>query len=371
MKNERGSSRLIIVACTVALLSGAVWGSVSWLASSAAESKAQELLADVARADALCLEEKFPEAQTAFETLIPQAEEIAEREPMPLSLGLRSLAEIYRVREDHQREIETLEKRLALSEQMHGADSILLRNEVLRLAEAYLQNERLQDAAASYDRAIQLMKNERGLGDVDSIVGLAKVRIKQGRLADAEALARQAVTELGGNPVANASTYAAALNLVGESLRRAGDLEEAATWVKQAYEFRDSHFGRSHPEYADGLFYQGVLDDSMGDWQSADIAFSKAALVLGQARSFYRQRVRDKGIAEWALLNELSLRKTSERFALAHELLGESKALRTRAFGNSHPRLGEVYMAEARVYRAEGRRNHAIALEIQAKEMRD
>ncbi len=90
---------------------------------------------------------------------------------------------------------------------------------------------------------------------------------------------------------------------------------------------------------------------------------------LSRAKGHYRQRIRDRGINEWALLNELSTKQTEARFDLAHELLDESLRMRKDKFGDEHARIAELYYTMASVYRAEGKSNHAIALEIQAKEM--
>jgi tetratricopeptide (TPR) repeat protein len=149
------------------------------------------------------------------------------------------LAGIYRTRMNYQEAepmlLEALQIARAARPQNHGVTAELWS----RLGELYRDQSRLDEAIDAYERALEIRELEMsGLDDralADSQYDLGLINFDRGRFADAEVYFAQA-TELYQRVLGNSQRTANALENLAAAEEELGQLEEAETHLRQAYD---------------------------------------------------------------------------------------------------------------------------------------
>lgn len=123
------------------------------------------------------------------------------------------------------------------------------------LGEVYLAEKKYGDADASLNRAIAIVVTGNDPVQVGNVnLDLARLRLEQGRAADASDFARKALATYQSSLGGNSRQATGALCALGDSLRLAGNFTDAEAPLRQCADLRESDGGIDSTDFADAVY---------------------------------------------------------------------------------------------------------------------
>ncbi|KAG6914377.1 hypothetical protein DXG01_000678, partial [Tephrocybe rancida] len=272
-----------------------------------------------------------------------------------------TLGEVY-MRQDKLDEAEaSFEHAIELHQQAH--DVLGEAYDVKNLGEVYMRQDKLDEAEASFEHAIELHQQAHDvLGEAYDVQNLGEVYMQQDKLDKAEAsfehaieLHQQAHSVLG---------EAYDIQNLGKVYMRQDKLDEAEASFEHAIELhQQAHdvLGEANDVQSLGKVYmqQDKLDEAEASFEHARELHQQAHDVLGEANDirnlgevYMRQNKLDEA--------EASFEHARELHQQAHDVLGKANDVQS---------LGEVYMRQNKLDEAEASFEHARELHQQAHDV--
>jgi tetratricopeptide (TPR) repeat protein/tRNA A-37 threonylcarbamoyl transferase component Bud32 len=189
---------------------------------------------------------------------------------------------------------------IAIDDQAHAQPNSHTAWHVNDLANTYALQGRFEQAQASYAKALAMNQALAPAGDLArsvNLANLARLRFRQGDVAEAQALLRDAIRRkeqlLGADYKDNGRSYDRAC--LAQILVARGRLDEAREIVDDVLAEARTRHAEAHPDIAFALAVQARLMSARGDAQRAStLAASAVAMdtALGDARSERTTRAR-------------------------------------------------------------------------------
>jgi hypothetical protein len=229
--------------------------------------------------------------------------------------------------------------------------------------EKALREARYQDAARVFETAVR--EAER-LGEKDerlpqSLLNLARVRLKQGRYGEADRLCLRAQPLLERIHGEEHVAVARCLNLRAEVYRFLGLAKDAEAVARRALALREKLLGKQHPETAESVDMLAILGKAH-ERIERDNALIYEAFSLTDRSLAVRERVLGNAHPDLAAsLLAIAARGDSDE-AVKH--LQRAIGLVKKAYGDKHPDLAQCLTALAGVYN----RQEKLAEAAQAQE---
>jgi tetratricopeptide (TPR) repeat protein len=191
---------------------------------------------------------QMEEAQKNVEKAVSLAKELPAGNSEVTYSAMTNLAEIY-IHQGKLGEAEPLLKQaLAMEETAKEPDTIMLGKTLNDLATLYLYQKNLKGAEDAYRKAITHAEKSDDLEfKTLSLSNLAVALLAQGKAAEAEPLAKQAVTLRESNSGANHPGLALVLNTLGNCQASQGKLADSEPVLKRAIEIQRTSFPATHP----------------------------------------------------------------------------------------------------------------------------
>jgi tetratricopeptide (TPR) repeat protein len=150
---------------------------------------------------------------------------------------------------------------------------------------------------------------------------------------------------------------AVAANNLGQALAQRRKYREAAVQHRRAVAIWEQHGAAARADLAVGMLNLSRVARLQNDFDSAAVWLERAGAVLGA------KPTADPGVAAALLHQQGALALDLRAFAEAERMLGASLAARERLYGSTHPALLDVLADYARLLRATGRKQAAVAVE--------
>ncbi len=212
----------------------------------------------------------------------------------------------------------------------------------LGIAALYEQNFSVAEEQLSASLALrekELQKSLSGVAENASFLGQA--RFEQGRYREAAAAYQRAVEIW--------RDHAEVLDGLGMSLLYAGDAKAAEAPLREALALRETTLGLEHPDTIASLSHTGLLAQELGRYEEAEVLHRRAA-DAAEKNAAVGDRLRA------TLFNDLaSLYFSQSRFAEAESLFARSLIFMERAHGPDHPEVATTLSNLAVTYSSQGR----------------
>ncbi|MCG3164156.1 MAG: Serine/threonine-protein kinase PknD [Acidobacteria bacterium] len=241
---------------------------------------------------------------------------------------------------------ELLEEALKLRRQTLGAESADVAASLHHLgALAYAKGD-FAASEARFREALQLRR--KLLGDehpdvADSQSRLGLLLVDRGNLIEAEPLLRGALA-LGRRRLGSYKTLTNSLCGLARLLSKQGKVAEAADLYRQAPALYRELYGAESHAVADGLSYLALTLQELGDYTGAEFLFRE---VLAPQDAESRDMV-------WGLANLALLLQDKREYAEAERLYQQAVALQRKLFGENHQDLAGLMNNQAFLLREKG-----------------
>lgn len=191
---------------------------------------------------------QMSDAQKNVEKAVAIAKELSGDNSEVSYSAMTNLAEIY-IHQGKLGDAEPLLKEaLKMEESAKEPDTMMLGKTLNDLATLYLYQKNLKGAEEAYRKAITFADKTDDLEfKTLSLSNLAVALLAQGKAAEAEPLAKQAVTLRESNSGANHPALALVLNTLGNCQASQGKLIDSEPVLKRAIEIQRTSFPTNHP----------------------------------------------------------------------------------------------------------------------------
>jgi tetratricopeptide (TPR) repeat protein len=236
---------------------------------------------------------KYDEALPLTERAVALAEEVLGPEHPKVAVSLNNLAELYRLKSNHERAESSLQRALAISEKALGAEHPAVAESLNNLARLYRVTGKFERAEPLFQRALSI--NEKALGPehprvATALNNLAGLYRAKGELARAEQLFRRALDIRQKVLPPEHPRIAESLNNLAVIYRTKGDFVQAEALYLRAVELEEKVLGEDHPNLAASVNNLAQVYMEKGDYARAESLFKRALALSekGRWRAPYR-----------------------------------------------------------------------------------
>ena len=258
-----------------------------------------------------------------------------------------------------------LESALAVREKLFGPNHFLVADTLIRLALIHSRQGRLAEAEQLQTRAIGILRPQGPEPELAAALNnLGSVMSAQGRSKEAEARIREAISiwdKLGSN---NDLSLAGGLLNLGILLQARKEYDEAARVLARARQIDEKALPPNHPRIAMDLNAAGVLATARKNYREAEQLLVRSAAILEGAQSPEHAQTGQ------VLLNLAEVYRLEKKLDQAGDTFQRGLVAVTLAWGPNDPRLPQWLETFAGVLRAKEDYAGAEALEIRATRIR-
>ena len=300
---------------------------------------------------------------TARELLDRGTEQLRSRfsdQPLSKARFMGTIGGIYTQLGWYERAESLLKAGLAIHEAELGADHPQTAARVHELADLYRLMGRYESAEPFFRRALKVRegvtpeggkRNTDGIDPLDlaqTIRGLGRVLLEQGRYQDAEPLARRALAITEGALGADHPEVATDLDRLGAVYYRQDRLEEAEPLRARALAIREQALGPDHPDVATSLNNLGALYNSQGRSDEAEAHWQRALAirekVLGPSHPYVASSLTNLG----------NLYSDQDRLHEAEPLLRRALEIKQQTLDPNHPHVANSLVGLADLLQGQG-----------------
>lgn len=180
---------------------------------------------------------------------------------------------------------EALQTALAIREQTEPMDARALARTLNDLGVAYRLQNRLEDAARLYGRALQILRTQARGGEHDRLMAavlhnLGRVQEAQGRRKSAEQLLRESIREREECCGSDDPDLAASLESLAGILQSRGRLDDAERLLQRANEIERHNFPPGHVRIALGMNAMAALEAARKHYANAEQLLRSAVEIV-------------------------------------------------------------------------------------------